>query len=294
MTFLAPVSADETETVDRAITFESKPVADLHTGTETLHCPTCEAVVVTGFGPRSYGMDDALRCHCGQWSVLPAVAGMRYNAAPLPSPLFRYIDTREHYLGLLSGNVWISTLTACRESEDKQRGDGRENLSHRRPSRPVTGSMDPYDVRMRKHMGVEIGGGQRFLMVEPTAVTEHPNQFVLCISSVLSVELADKFSLDGGRYGVSIRRLSALYDSIGRVLHKEHGLLRGEIGPVRYDAKEAVDDEPDQPIVWMRKPPRFAREREIRSVWCPKNSREIQPRLVHVANILDFIEPLVF
>lgn len=271
---LHPIKASEAGTYERYATFVRAPVAELRRGNYVRTCPSCGFALITGSVKGLPMPNDAFRCHCGQWCIdQESTNRPRSKYSILPETVYRYFDNETFYNDFLAGNVWISTLSACRNSEDVARADDRENL----------------DVVM---LHDRLLPGRR-LFLGNKSVTEHPDQHVLCVSSELSMDLAHQFCPSGTPFVVAIHDLTSLYDAIARGIQNNGGvLIRGEINRVTYDARELTEGETRDPgCTWFEKPSRFAHEKEIRAVWHPKANLSIAPGMVRVQNVLRWVAP---
>lgn len=244
-------------------------------GTEQRECARCGRTMIRGLGPGVNLTPVALQCGCGQWNVEPLgsayVDKRREDSRFVPFPLYRYFETEQQKFDFLEGNIWISTLSHCRNTEDAKRGDDLENAHRFRLTRPIDFSGRPRAQVLQSRFGIHVDTEKtRDITVTNTERVSISRQdyYVLCLSSALSSRLALNFSKDGGKHAVILRRPTEFFDRVSATIAQERVLAEGRIDKVVYDKTDILDDQPDTSgDDAFRKPPRFLDEAEVRMLW---------------------------
>ena len=276
--------------------FVPEALIELGRGSESAACPSCGLPLITGLASGVDLSELAIRCVCYQWSMLPR--GSRYAKARgqrdyVPRTLFRYFDRDEYYEDFLAGRVWVTTIDACRNSEDADRADRFEATHTFVQPRPVWDSTSPVGRAVMKQLGVSVPPGSRVFLEGNSSTEFHPDQYMLCLSRSLNRRLMEKFS-PGAKKVVRIVRPTALIDAIGKAIHEKDSLFHYECAPVLYERPDAGGSElTPRYAPWMMKPRRYSEEQEIRVVWRPQMHRRVLGSgFVEIEDIGRFVRPV--
>ena len=136
------------------------------------------------------------------------------------------------------GNILISTLSACREYEDSEKGDSTEGICEFTNNSNIIGkSNDKIITEEANRLGFEIIDCENVTFENNTAINYIDDAFLLCLTSEKDRKiLKDNF----GEYGVKITNVEKFQDIINEALcskfkFKNIGWRRGF---VEYQEKE--------------------------------------------------------
>lgn len=295
---LTAISVEMADRYEKLAMYVPQALVDLGPGGESKSCPGCGTLLVSGLAPPIDLSEMAVRCVCLKWCIIPRATryarSIRQDEWFLPRTLYRYFDQEEHYRDFLEGRVWITTLNACRTSEDTSRADRGEGTRTFEQQTSVTDPSNPAHREILRRLGIRIGQGVTRVLVEGNVRTyQHPDEFMLCLSESLSPKLVKQFS-PNAKLVVQITRSTELFDAIGEALNCINPLFHYECARVIYNRRTIHDiDSVPTAVPWLMKPQEYSHEKEVRAVWRPQLPTDaLMPGFVKVFNIGAFVRPV--
>ena len=202
-----------------------------------------------------------------------------------PRAVYRFVSEKSHADALLSGNVWISTLSACRAYEEAGRGDPGEGSVHYNSGHAKGSSGDLNFETIAERSGVKIGPGcSNFTITNCSRSSLLPDAFVICTTLAFSPEM---LSTTFGPYCVEIMDSDEFYKLITIRLDAQFKIRESARGPVIYRARNFQGLEPEPgPLGFVKPPDQYEHQQEFRMLWIPKEPTEIKPFLLKVPEII--------
>lgn len=204
--------------------------------------------------------------------------------------VYRFFNKESEADALAAGNVWISTLQACRRYENAERGDRAEGTTVYATGRIAGDTSDPELALVAKRMGVEIGSNARNVALIDNIVTTHVDDaLVLC-----TTELFDPSSLSQafGDHCVRISNPVEFFKIVSLSLRR-YVVLRGALmGRVVYGPRHhrGLEPYPPGPLGFV-KPPVYAAQHEVRMLWdVHPAQRPLKPGLLDCPESAEFCE----
>ncbi|MDQ2734816.1 MAG: hypothetical protein M3Y55_07470 [Pseudomonadota bacterium] len=181
------------------------------------------------------------------------------------SKLYRFFDRSEYADEFCKGNVRISTLAACRATDDPVRRDqGEGSVTYKGGFSQGDGD-DPAFVEIARRQGVslprESTGTMLFANIHQRTLVE---AYVLCMTVRNDESAMSSF----GSSCVEIFSPLAAFRRLTRVLHEVVAVRQSVIGLIRYRARSytGLDPQPG-PLGFVKPPDEYEREQEVRFLW---------------------------
>lgn len=197
-----------------------------------------------------------------------------------PYAVYRFMREESHVESMLQGNVYLSTLEACRRYENEERGDRYEGYSLY-SSGIVSGlGSEPHMRTVGSRLGVELGPDTMGHFAWCSSRTRLSDSYVLCTTDRFSTSMFKDF----GNYCVEISCLPDFYMLMSKLLKENHNIGHGLAGYALYKDRwyEGLDPPPEPPTsVVLLKPERYKHQKEYRFSWNPvPNRRDLTPLTV--------------
>jgi len=191
-------------------------------------------------------------------------------ASACPLELFRFFDKAEYADDFVRGQVWISTLEACRGYEKAGQGDkGEGTMSYWHG--PVSHG-HPHFETVAQRMGLQ-GLGHGSAMAFNTVSWFVPDAFVLCCT-----RRYDPAGMSGtfGRHCVRIHYPLFVLERLAAAIEERRELARFFMGPIQYSDRHFRDTQPPPaPHAALIKPSDgYVHQQEERMIWLPANRAE--------------------
>ena len=185
-----------------------------------------------------------------------------------PEVIYRFFLEEWQAGAFLDGNIWISTLTKCREYEDNERGDKEEGYEKTHSGTLYGSSEDTVFVEKAANMGIEIGPGcSNCTIKNSTKVIAIQDAYILCTS--LSASISRNF----GKYGVEITNPEEFFRRVSQTLS-----LQGLCGAVDYTTQRDRNvGEKLQKHPAFIKPLQYKAQQEFRFLWYPQSMDGLMP-----------------
>ena len=206
--------------------------------------------------------------------------------------IYRFFQEEWQADALARGEVWLSTLEACRAYEDPEQGDPEEAYETCNSGYAVGGSNDPGFVEVARRSGVYIGPGcSNITLSNNTMKTILPDAYVLCTTTEFSPE---KLSETFGRYCVEVTNPKDFFVLISESLEKSKKIKEAAAGKVIYkDRSYTGMESPPGRIGFVKPPDLYATQREFRLLWVPENSSGLAPFLLKCPEAAHFCKRIV-
>ena len=197
----------------------------------------------------------------------------------LRKPLYRAFDDRDHALSFSRGEVWISTLESCRQTEDQQRVDAEEAI-HQYNSGTIIGSSGDreFDLIMQRTGLADANPGIRAVnWTIHDCLNAHglADAHLLCTSTNVEVGELGKF----GRYRVEIWNPGEFFTRLTRTIACEISLQVFVLGLVSYRSRTYRAQENEPGAFGFVKPATYSDEQEARFIWIADGDPNLRPRL---------------
>lgn len=184
-------------------------------------------------------------------------------------PIYRFFSEEWQANALCQGNVWITTLEACRAYENPLQGDPEE-ATHTYKSGHIFGAgTNPNFVRMAARLGIHIDRScLNVNIINSKSIQKLPDAFVLCATTEFIPEkLSDTF----GKYCVKISNPIEFFKKISIDINKKLEIQKGVVGLVRYRNRiyTGLEDSPG-PIGFVKPSDEYSSQKEFRLLWLPK------------------------
>lgn len=199
-------------------------------------------------------------------------------------PIYRFFPEKWQAESLCKGNVWISTLEACRQYEDPLQGDPEEATHTYHSGHIVGGSGDPAFVEMASRSGIHIGEGCSNITISNcTSIRRLPDAYVLCTTKAYNPRnLSDTF----GNYCVEISNPVEFFKLASMALHKQKTIQEGAMGLVKYQNRNYTGlQHPPGPIGFVKPSDQYSSQMEFRLLWIPQDSLAIKPFLLECPEV---------
>ncbi len=191
-----------------------------------------------------------------------------------PRLLYRYFATDERARAFSTGRIYLSTLQNCRNHEDAERADpGEASSGYISGTLSGDSDTDPRLLNRLRRSGIQVThfSGE---ISNNLSYQQIPDAYLLCLSTVNSPELCERF----GDYVVQVRDSRRLFCAIIDTMERLGYLGSVEIGCVRYGHRDGVEDDPEiGPIGFVKPEWPYAIEREVRLMWRPAGTEPIAP-----------------
>jgi hypothetical protein len=196
----------------------------------------------------------------------------------VPSQVNRFLRKAPDARALLDGNVWLSTLSACREYEAIGQGDPDE-ARHRYNTGNLEGHGDDPEFRRRAAIGgfkVHPGTESIVLWQNQTTTTLH-DAYVLCFSEHDSPGLRQTF----GEHRVTLRDVTGALVAITAALGASLDVTTAALGRIRYRPRYSEGEEASAgPLGFVKPAVPFEPQREWRMLWTVARPHEYRPFLL--------------
>jgi hypothetical protein len=213
-----------------------------------------------------------------------------YRRVPhqITSAIYKFVRAPEHADALAKGDVYVSTLNACRAYECSERGDpGEGTLTHFINRFVGTGdewkAADP--LRGRR---LDIAGPMNVVISDCELTLVARDGYVFCATDTFDFErMAESF----GHYCVRIRNPLFFQLALCHRLAINLPVLEHWGQLVQYTGRNIVDTQPLVSREFFLKPKRYEGQREFRIVAMAHDpAHRYEPHTVRVDNISRFIE----
>ena len=209
---------------------------------------------------------------------IPTALSKRLNAK---SRLYRFLDTPSYVADILAGDLWITTLVACRSAEgDERRDEGEGELSHQVN---FISSEQPGGKEAIEQSGLlQLAPGARNVMVRGGGVLVGTmDAFVLCFTELYAPE---RMEGNFGRWCVQFDDPLEGFRVITHELSRRYSLTRALIGHVHYSGRQVSDYQRTDTHRALLKPlDGYSHHREIRMIWEVDSQHDpIKPFKLHV------------
>lgn len=201
-------------------------------------------------------------------------------------PIYRFFPEQWQADALCQGNVWISTLEACRAYEDPLQGDSEEATHTYKSGHIVGSSSDAAFVEMAARCGIHIGEGcSNITISNATNIQKLPDAFVLCTTKEFKPE---KLSETFGNYCVKISNPVEFFKRTSIELNKHLEVREGGMGLVKYKDRIYTGlEKPPGPIGFVKPNDQYSPQKEFRMLWLPKENFVIKPFLLKCPDVAD-------
>lgn len=199
--------------------------------------------------------------------------------------VYRYFSEAIHADALVRGEVWISTLDACRKYEKMGRGDPDEGTLNYRLTHLVGDYETPGFLEMTARAGIVVDAKEvsnlQFTNCRSTEKIE--DAFVICATERMAATTSATF----GPYCVEIRRPVKFFELVTNQLARMRPVKTGWFDRVTYAAREYIDSsDPPAPAGFLKAPDVYADQREIRLLWLPTQTvTDLKPFTMTVAGV---------
>jgi hypothetical protein len=208
-----------------------------------------------------------LRPGKGQGRPIPTALSRRLDAK---SHIYRFVDQPSYASDLLAGDLWITTLAACRSAEGSERRDEAEGeLSHQVN---YVSSEQPGGKEAIEQSGIfNLAPGARNVVISGGGMLIGTmDAFVLCFTELYAPE-----RMEGtfGGWCVQLDNPLETFKAITLELSRHYSVTRSLIGHTQYTGRVVSDYQRAQTHRALLKPPDgYVHQREIRMIW------EVDPR----------------
>jgi hypothetical protein len=198
--------------------------------------------------------------------------------------IYRFFAEAHHAEALLLGNVWISTLSSCRNYEDPKQGDPEEAHETYYSGYAVGGSDDPRFVEVANRSGIKIGSNCIDIQISNCRRrTSIPDAYVLCTTTDYSPE---KFSGTFGSNCVKITNIKRFFIAISNEIKKSNAIREFCAGKVIYKQRSYCEMEcPPGKIGFVKPYDLYSEQKEFRFLWIPEKTDKLQPFLLKCPGI---------
>lgn len=203
--------------------------------------------------------------------------------------LYRFFDEKWKAEALVSGEVWISTLEACRGYDNAAQGDaGEGTLEYHSGTISGSGS-DPMVQLVAARSGFGDLSGCKNVHMSGNVITHKiPDAFVLCTTEKYS---PDDMKDDFGGYCVKISEPNSFFRKVTRRLTEVQNLRYARINKVSYSKRSYTGTEPMLvPHIGFVKPNKdiYTSQNEVRMLWELAKHADIEPFALNCPEIKKF------
>lgn len=193
--------------------------------------------------------------------------------------VYRFFKEEWQADALARGEVWLSTLEACRTYEDPAQGDPGEAHETYNSGHAIGSSDDPNFVEIARRSSIRIGPGCSNITISNNIkITALHDAYVLCTTTEFSPErLSETF----GKYCVEITSPNDFFIRVSASLKKFTPIKESRAGKVIYKDRHYTGMAvPPGPIGFVKPPERYATQIEFRLLWVPKKTTRLTPFLL--------------
>lgn len=179
--------------------------------------------------------------------------------------LYRIFERPEYANAFCAGEVWLSSLEKCRNTEDGIRKDAGEGTLEYNSGTAIGSSGDPAFDEVVRRLGMPVQGLQDSIIHDCRSFEKTSDAFVLCTSDGSLEEL-----LKFGAHCVEITRPFEFLLRLTPAIAERHELAWGVVWKVDYRPRvyQGLEEHPGfAPFV---KPDSFSDEKEVRFIWHPR------------------------
>lgn len=190
--------------------------------------------------------------------------------------VYRFFQEDWQADALVKGEVWLSTLEACRSYEHPEQGDSDEASETYYSGHAVGGSNDADFVEIARRTGIHIGPGcSNITISNNTRVTKLPDAYVLCMTKEY---IAGNLEGTFGKYCVEITNPRQFFIDVSEQLQTITKLNEGVAGFVIYQNRHFTGlENPPGPIGFVKPPDKYEMQKEFRFLWIPENANNLTP-----------------
>jgi hypothetical protein len=181
------------------------------------------------------------------------------------SRLYRFVESESYLEDILAGDLWITTLNACRVADGRgRRDDGEGYLTHHVSS--ISSQHRGGREAIEQSGIVNLTSGAQNVAIRGLSVTdESMNAFVLCFTQRYA---PDTMNEHFGGFCAQLNSPLAVFRMITYEISKHFSIARSIFGPVSYAGREFIDYELQTTHRALLKPhDQYFDQREIRMIW---------------------------
>lgn len=201
----------------------------------------------------------------------------------IPQKIYRFFKEAHHAEALVSGEVWLSTLEACRIYENPYQGDQEEAIHTYNSGHATGGSNDATFKLIAKRSSIHIGPNCSNITISNcTSIEKIPDAFILCTTEKFNPEaLSETF----GSFCVEINRPHEFFRLITMHLSKSYRLQKATCGLVTYQERgfSGLQNPPGH-LGFVKPPDQYKNQCEFRGLWIPTSDMHthLEPFLLEV------------
>ncbi|RYE60365.1 MAG: hypothetical protein EOP20_02745 [Hyphomicrobiales bacterium] len=238
--------------------------------------------------PTTQHENSALLAH----AALPHKVVFSEEIEPQPieanTKIYRFMNSEKFADDFAIGKIRLSTLKKCRAYEDPLQGDSEEAI-HRYNSGRWTGSGIEAKARLAR-MGVFVGGATDVFLSNNTVTSRIEDAYILCATDKFD---PSSFKENFGDYCIEISQPKKFFEVLTNSIRKTHLLAEEKWGLISYAERftQGLNAEPGR--IGFVKPMRYSPQREVRFLWRPKFSTNLEFFNLDVPECADYCKRII-
>lgn len=189
----------------------------------------------------------------------------------VPQQVFRFFDEEDYAEQFLRGEIYMSTISACRKAEDAERSDPDE-ASMLYDSGDLTikdSDMDPDAAHVFASMDIHVDPGVRVTNMKienGRSERRLTDAWVICTTLNHAPDKMSGF----GKFCIRINRPDYFFHLVSGALADERTIVEGQYGAVVYsDRRYRGRGNSPGPILFVKPPDKYVHQAEFRFGWLP-------------------------